>query len=80
MNAIQDLIPNNLCFGCGADNNLGLHIKSYWQDDESVCIYQPEPHQTAGPAHLKVGSPPTKTNTPSTQGINDKLSATKITV
>ena len=54
-NAIQDLIPNNLCFGCGADNNLGLHIKSYWQDDESVCIYQPEPHQTAGPAHLLNG-------------------------
>lgn len=35
------------CFGCGARNPQGLHIKSYWSDDEaltSVCTWQPHEH------------------------------------
>jgi acyl-coenzyme A thioesterase PaaI-like protein len=47
--AFQDLIPDNLCFGCGPHNEAGLRIKSFWDGDEAVCIYHPQPHQTAGP-------------------------------
>ncbi len=48
--AFQDRMPGNHCFGCGPGNRDGLRIKSFWVDEaESVCRYQPEPHQTAGP-------------------------------
>jgi len=38
----QDHMPENVCFGCGIQNDEGLHVKSYWEGDESVCIWQPE--------------------------------------
>lgn len=38
----QDAMPGNVCFGCGNDNHEGLQIKSYWNGDEAVCIWQPE--------------------------------------
>lgn len=38
----QDFMPENVCFGCGASNKDGLRIKSYWEDDISVCIWTPE--------------------------------------
>lgn len=47
--AFQDGIPGNHCFGCGAENPRGLQIKSYWDGDESVCAFQPQPHHSAGP-------------------------------
>jgi acyl-coenzyme A thioesterase PaaI-like protein len=53
--AFQDLIPNNLCFGCGPQNPAGLKIKSYWEGDESVCTYEPQPHQAAGPDQVLNG-------------------------
>ncbi len=53
--AIQDSIADNLCFGCGPGNPHGLQIKSQWDGDESVCTYQPQPHQAAGPAHIVNG-------------------------
>jgi acyl-coenzyme A thioesterase PaaI-like protein len=28
----QDAMPGEICFGCGADNALGLRIKSYWAE------------------------------------------------
>lgn len=36
----QDAMPGNVCFGCGNDNHEGLQIKSYWEGDEAVCIWQ----------------------------------------
>ncbi len=30
MIAIQDQVPHHHCYGCGADNDKGLQIKSYW--------------------------------------------------
>ena len=36
----QDHMPSNVCFGCGSDNHEGLQIKSYWDGDESVCIWK----------------------------------------
>ena len=36
----QDYMQENVCFGCGIQNNEGLQIKSYWEGDESVCVWQ----------------------------------------
>lgn len=47
--AFQDAIPGNHCYGCGPDNPHGLRIKSFWDGDESVCTFQPQPHHSAGP-------------------------------
>lgn len=38
----------NHCFGCSPDHPQGLRIKSYWDDNESVCTFQPEPYYSAG--------------------------------
>ena len=39
----QDTMHGNVCFGCGKDNPDGLQIKSYWDGDEAVCIWESEP-------------------------------------
>ncbi|MFT4567447.1 MAG: acyl-coenzyme A thioesterase PaaI-like protein [Saprospiraceae bacterium] len=36
----QDHMPGNNCFGCGRENHDGLKISSYWEGDESVCIWR----------------------------------------
>ena len=38
----QDNMPENVCFGCGIHNPEGLQIKSYWEGDEAVCVWQSE--------------------------------------
>lgn len=38
----QDHMEGNICFGCGKDNAEGLQIKSYWEGDEAVCVWQSE--------------------------------------
>lgn len=38
----QDHMPENVCFGCGIQNPDGLHIKSYWEGNVSVCKWQSE--------------------------------------
>jgi hypothetical protein len=53
--AFQDLIPDNLCYGCGPHNQGGLRIKSYWEGDESICVYRPERHHSAGPPQFLNG-------------------------
>src|SRR4030042_3439238 len=53
--AFQDQIPDNGCWGVGPSNVHGLRIKSYWVGEESVCAFQPQPHQTAGPPHILNG-------------------------
>jgi len=40
----QDHMPGNICFGCGSMNPNGLQIKSYWEGDEGVCVWQPVPN------------------------------------
>ena len=37
----------SVCYGCGRLNPHGLQIKSYWDGDESVCRFTPQPHHTA---------------------------------
>jgi acyl-coenzyme A thioesterase PaaI-like protein len=46
----QDYYPDNYshCYGCGRLNEKGMHIKSCWDGDESVCRYTPDIHQSGG--------------------------------
>lgn len=55
MTALQDRLKHNHCYGCGADNDKGLQIKSHWDGDECVCRYRPRPEQCAGPLHYVYG-------------------------
>lgn len=54
---IQDqyLEPYSHCFGCGRNNSHGLHIKSYFDDDELVCLWLPDEHHIAFPGYLNGG-------------------------
>jgi acyl-coenzyme A thioesterase PaaI-like protein len=49
--AFQEYYPDDLshCYGCGTLNQHGLQIKSYWDGEESVCVYTPRPYHTAIP-------------------------------
>ena len=38
----QKYMPGDVCFGCGHKNPHGLKIKSFWENDECVCIWKPE--------------------------------------
>ncbi len=54
--AFQDQLQKNHCFGCGADNDQGLKIKSYWADDgTAVCRFTAKPHHCAGPTRYLNG-------------------------
>jgi acyl-coenzyme A thioesterase PaaI-like protein len=53
--AFQDHFEQNLCFGCGATNPDGLHLKSRWKGDEAVATFQPRPYHMAGPTHVLNG-------------------------
>ena len=39
--------PHRSCWGCGADNEHGLQIKSYWLGDESICEWRPREYHHA---------------------------------
>ena len=46
------------CWGCGAANPHGLHIKSYWSEDaagEAICVWQPQPYHIAAPGIVNGG-------------------------
>ena len=53
--ALQDRLQVH-CFGCGTLNAHGLHIKSRWQDDEFVCVWQPRPEHIAFPGCVYGGT------------------------
>jgi len=55
--AFQDYYPDDLsyCYGCGRLNEQGLQIKSYWDGDETVCLFQPRPYHTAVPGYVYGG-------------------------
>jgi uncharacterized protein (TIGR00369 family) len=44
--AIQDDYPEDYshCYGCGRFNEHGLQIKSYWDGEEAVCTFTPQPY------------------------------------
>ena len=54
--ALQDQIPHNHCFGCGPENEAGLHLKSYWSGTgPSVARFEPQARHCAGPEHFVNG-------------------------
>jgi acyl-coenzyme A thioesterase PaaI-like protein len=55
--AFQDYYPDQLsyCYGCGRLNEHGLQIKSYWDGEETVCIFQPKPYHIAIPGYVYGG-------------------------
>jgi acyl-coenzyme A thioesterase PaaI-like protein len=53
--AFQDQGTVQYCYGCGADNDSGLRIKSFWDGDEAVAIWQPQPHHCGGTRHTVYG-------------------------
>ena len=46
--AFQDQGTVDHCHGCGADNEKGLHIKSYWDGDEAIATWQAQPLHCGG--------------------------------
>lgn len=48
--AFQDYYSDEFanCYGCGRLNTHGLHIRSFWDGEESVCRFQPKPYHTGG--------------------------------
>jgi acyl-coenzyme A thioesterase PaaI-like protein len=53
--AIQDQLPEQPCWGCGPSHPRGLHIKSYWSDDGTVCSWRPGPDHVGWPGVLNGG-------------------------
>jgi acyl-coenzyme A thioesterase PaaI-like protein len=47
--AFQDFYPDDLavCYGCGHLNPAGLHVRSFWDGDDSLCVFEPRPEHTA---------------------------------
>lgn len=46
--AFQDQGSVRHCYGCGADNERGLRIKSFWDGNEAVARWLAEPHHCGG--------------------------------
>lgn len=57
MKAFQDYYSDESshCYGCGRLNDHGLKIKSYWDGDETVATFLPQPYHTAGPTFVYGG-------------------------
>ena len=53
--ALQDQMRENYCWGCGADNPAGLHLKSYWDGELAVAEWTPSDQFAAGPRHFLNG-------------------------
>lgn len=53
----QHFYPDHLahCFGCGRLNDQGHQIKSYWDGQESICLFKPEPKYIAIPGYVYGG-------------------------
>jgi acyl-coenzyme A thioesterase PaaI-like protein len=55
--AIQDFYPDELshCYGCGRLNKHGLQIKSYWDGEETVTLFQPKGNHIGIPGYVYGG-------------------------
>ena len=55
--AFQDYYAENMshCYGCGRLNQDGLHVRSYWDGDQTVCTFLPRPYHTAIPGFVYGG-------------------------
>ncbi len=55
--AFQDYYSEEFshCYGCGRKNEHGHQIKSHWDGEESVAVFQPEPYHIAIPGFVYGG-------------------------
>ena len=55
--AFQDYYPENVahCYGCGRLNSQGHQIRTFWDGDETVTRYTPQPYHTAIPGYVYGG-------------------------
>lgn len=55
--AVQDFYPEELshCYGCGRSNAHGHQIKSYWDGDETIARFTPQPYHIAIPGFVYGG-------------------------
>ena len=55
--AFQDYYPDELsyCYGCGRLNDHGLKLKSYWDGEETIAIFQPRSYHIAIPGYVYGG-------------------------
>lgn len=55
--SFQDYYPDSYkhCYGCGALNEHGLKIRSFWDGDEAVAHFQPEAYHLAFPGYVYGG-------------------------
>ena len=55
--SFQDYYPDNMahCYGCGRLNEFGHQIRSFWDGEESICHFKPEPYHIAIPGFVYGG-------------------------
>jgi acyl-coenzyme A thioesterase PaaI-like protein len=55
--AFQDHYDDDVahCYGCGALNEQGHQIKTRWDGEETVTIFEPKPYHTAIPGYVYGG-------------------------
>ncbi|UCG26568.1 MAG: PaaI family thioesterase [Chloroflexota bacterium] len=53
--SFQEKLNYGECWGCSPVNGQGLQIKSYWEGEEAIATFQPEPQYIAGPKHIVNG-------------------------
>jgi acyl-coenzyme A thioesterase PaaI-like protein len=53
--SFQDQGSVRYCHGCGADNEKGLQIKSYWDGEEAVATWTAQPHHCGGSKEIVNG-------------------------
>lgn len=55
--AFQDYYPDELayCYGCGKLNEQGHQLRSYWDGEETVAIFNPKPYHIAIPGYVYGG-------------------------
>lgn len=55
--AFQDYYPDHMahCYGCGKLNEVGHQIKSYWDGEESICLFKPKEYHISIPGYVYGG-------------------------
>jgi acyl-coenzyme A thioesterase PaaI-like protein len=55
--AIQDFYPDDYahCYGCGRLNAHGLHVRSWWEGEETAARFTPRPEHMAMPGFVYGG-------------------------
>ncbi|TCP23411.1 acyl-coenzyme A thioesterase PaaI-like protein [Scopulibacillus darangshiensis] len=55
--AIQDDYPEDFahCYGCGRQNESGHHLRTGWDGEHTVTIFEPNPEHTALPGFVYGG-------------------------